>query len=105
MNARRLHDAVDKAEDEPELAHQINAVAPDAMASVAAAGELPFIQISTDYVFDGTKEEPYDETDSPSPINVYGKVKLLGEVAAQESYPEATILRTSWIFSPLGKIF
>ena len=96
---------VDKAEDEPELAHQINAVAPDVMASVARKNCLRFIHISTDYVFDGKKGFPYIETDDVNPLNEYGKSKLLGEKNIQNNYSRAIILRTSWIFSCYGKNF
>ena len=97
--------AVDKAEDEPDLAHQINAVAPGIMASVAAKNSLPFIHISTDYVFDGKKRTPYNEKDKTSPLNTYGKTKLLGEDLTLEQNPEAKVIRTSWLFSKYQKNF
>ena len=97
--------AVDKAEDEPELVQLINAVAPGMMASVAAKNRLPFIHISTDYVFDGTKVEPYDETDTVNPINMYGQTKLAGEVLVRANHSASLILRTSSVFSAYGNNF
>lgn len=97
--------AVDQAEDEPELAHQINAVAPGVMSTVAAKSKLPFIQISTDYVFDGNKLEPYTERDKTAPVNVYGETKRAGELTVRDNHECAVVLRTSWVFSNYGKNF
>ena len=90
---------VDRAEDEPELAHQINAVAPGVMAHVAEKNNIRFIQISTDYVFDGKARIAYKEKDQPYPINCYGKTKLSGELAVLEQHSNPVVLRTSWVFS------
>lgn len=97
--------AVDRAEDERELALQVNAIAPGVMSSIAAKSGLPFIQISTDYVFEGSKGEPYTERDRTGPVNVYGKTKLAGELAVLDDHPGATVLRTSWVFSKYGSNF
>jgi dTDP-4-dehydrorhamnose reductase len=97
--------AVDKAESEPRRAFTINR---DGAAAVARAAErlgAPFVHISTDYVFDGRKAEPYVELDETGPINVYGRSKLEGERAVLEAHPRALILRTSWVFSPFGSNF
>lgn len=104
MNAA-AYTAVDRAEDEPGLAHQINAVAPGIMASVAAKNGLPFIHISTDYVFDGCKGEPYNEQDETGPINAYGETKLSGEIGVLTGHVSATVLRVSGVFSPYGSNF
>jgi dTDP-4-dehydrorhamnose reductase len=97
--------AVDKAETEPGLAFAINR---DGAAAAARAAErlgAPFIHISTDYVFDGRKAEPYVEMDETGPLNIYGRSKLEGERAVLEEHPQALILRTSWVFSPFGSNF
>jgi dTDP-4-dehydrorhamnose reductase len=97
--------AVDKAETEPERAFAINR---DGAAAAARAAErlgAPFIHISTDYVFDGRKAEPYVEMDETGPLNIYGRSKLEGERAVLEEHPQALILRTSWVFSPFGSNF
>jgi dTDP-4-dehydrorhamnose reductase len=98
--------AVDKAEEEVELANQINHLAVRQLAEIAKAQKAKLIQISTDYVFDGKKHGPYKETDATNPINVYGKTKLAGEWALKEVMPtNAMIIRTSWLYSEYGNNF
>jgi dTDP-4-dehydrorhamnose reductase len=98
--------AVDQAESEPELAQVINVNAPRFMAEEAHKLGIPLIHYSTDYVFDGSKTEPYTEEDEPNPLNVYGKTKLEGERAIQQAHDQYLILRTSWVYSPTrGKNF
>jgi dTDP-4-dehydrorhamnose reductase len=97
--------AVDKAEQESDLAFLINGEAVGHLASVCNALNIRLIHISTDYVFDGTKSTPYVETDAVNPIGVYGKSKLLGEQLIAESNHEATIIRTSWVYSRHGSNF
>ena len=103
--------AVDKAEDEPELAHQINAIAPGIIAEEAKKLGIPLIHYSTDYVFDGEKKNaggtpiPYTETDTTHPLSVYGETKLQGEQAIRDSGCNHLILRTSWVYSDFGKNF
>jgi dTDP-4-dehydrorhamnose reductase len=98
--------AVDQAESEPELAHATNAEAPRVMAEEAHKLGIPLIHYSTDYVFDGSKTEPYTEEDVPNPLNVYGKTKLEGERVIQQAHDQCLILRTSWVYSPTqGKNF
>src|SRR5437762_13051186 len=94
--------AVDKAESEPDLAEAINATAPELLAQEAALMGSLLVHYSTDYVFDGTKLDPYTEADSVSPINVYGKTKANGEQAISRSGCRYLIFRTSWIFSHRG---
>lgn len=96
---------VDKAELEPDQAFKINRDGSAQLARVAAKLRVPFIHVSTDYVFDGNKSTPYDENDRPSPIGVYGQSKYAGEIAVLNSDPSATILRTSWVYSPYGHNF
>jgi dTDP-4-dehydrorhamnose reductase len=97
---------VDKAEQEVELANQINHLAVKQLASIANKQQVKLIHISTDYVFDGESDKPYIETDMPNPINVYGKTKLAGEKALQAVMPmNALIIRTSWVYSEYGNNF
>ena len=97
--------AVDKAEDEQELAFQVNAIAPKIIAEQAKKINALLIHFSTDYVFDGSKKSPYTETDTPAPINVYGSSKLAGEQAIQGSGCQYLILRTSWVFASRAQNF
>ena len=98
--------AVDRAEDEIDLANRINHLAVKKLAEFANLQNAKLIHISTDYVFDGKNESLYLESDNPNPINVYGKTKLLGEKAAQETMPNnLIILRTSWVYSEFGNNF
>jgi len=98
--------AVDKAEEEQELANQVNHLAVGQLARIANQQEAKLIHISTDYVFDGRSDRPYTETDKTNPINVYGKTKLSGEKALQEIMPiNAIIIRTSWVHSEYGNNF
>ena len=95
---------VDKAESEKLLAYQINAVAPQVLAEKASGLNIPIIHFSTDYVFDGLKQEPYLETDEARPQSVYGQTKWEGEEAVRK-YKKHIILRTSWVFSSHGQNF
>lgn len=97
--------AVDKAEDEEALATTINADAPSAMARAAALRGLPFIHISTDYVFDGQGKTPWLTTDSVVPLGAYGRSKLKGEIGVHQAGGVHAILRTSWVFSAHGQNF
>jgi len=96
---------VDQAEDEPELAFQINRDAPKVMAEKAREYHIPFIHFSTDYVFDGEKEGAYEEHDLTSPLGVYGQSKCSGEEAIQEVGGLTYIFRTSWVYSTIGHNF
>ncbi|CAM8460428.1 RfbD dTDP-4-dehydrorhamnose reductase [Candidatus Methylopumilus universalis] len=95
---------VDQAENEPELAFQINAIAPQVLAEKASELHIPIIHFSTDYVFDGLKHEPYLETDRVNPQSVYGQTKWKGEEKVR-NYKKHIILRTSWVFSSHGQNF
>ena len=97
--------AVDRAESEPELARRINTDAPAAMASAAAALGVPMVQVSTDYVFDGSGDAPFAPDHPPAPLNVYGRSKLAGEEAVREAGGPHAVLRTSWVFSAQGVNF
>jgi dTDP-4-dehydrorhamnose reductase len=97
---------VDKAEQEVELANQINHLAVKQLANIANKQKARLIHISTDYVFDGESDKLYIETNETNPINVYGKTKLAGEKALQEVMPiNAIIIRTSWVYSEYGNNF
>ncbi|EET48493.1 dTDP-4-dehydrorhamnose reductase [Thalassobium sp. R2A62] len=97
--------AVDQAEAEEPLAHVINAEAPSAMALACAELGIPFLHISTDYVFDGSGTAPWNPSDATSPQNAYGRTKLAGEVAVRAAGGTHAILRTSWVFSAHGANF
>jgi dTDP-4-dehydrorhamnose reductase len=96
---------VDKAESEPAIALAINALGPEYAAQWCAAHSIPIIHISTDYVFDGTKDSAYVEADSTGPINVYGLTKLDGEQRVGKTCEQHLILRTAWVYSPWGTNF
>jgi dTDP-4-dehydrorhamnose reductase len=97
--------AVDQAESEPERAFAINADAPGVLAELAAELAAPLIHYSTDYVFDGSLARPYRETDTPNPLNVYGRSKLAGEQAIARVGGAHLILRTSWVYADHGRNF
>jgi len=96
---------VDKAEEEPDKARLINADTPGEIARWCKLHNAVLIHYSTDYVFDGTKGSPYTEEDEPNPLNVYGKTKLEGEIAVQQSGAPYLILRTAWVYSMRGNNF
>jgi len=97
--------AVDKAENEPDLAYAINAEAPRAFGETAAELGIPVIHFSTDYVFNGEGSVPWVETDVTSPLGVYGATKLAGEQALASTGAAHLIFRTSWVYSSRGKNF
>lgn len=97
--------AVDRAESEVELAHQINAIAPTVMAEEVQRLNGKLIHISTDYVFNGQKSSPYLEDDLPDPLGVYGKSKLLGEDGVRQACDNHIILRTAWVYGAKGGNF
>jgi dTDP-4-dehydrorhamnose reductase len=97
--------AVDKAESEPDLSHTINAVAPEIFARETAKYGIPIIQVSTDYVFDGTKTTPYCESDPVNPLSVYGRTKEAGEAAVRANNPVHAIVRVAWVVSAQGANF
>ena len=97
--------AVDKAEDNEEICHRVNAVAPYNLAKAAAAQGAELIHISTDYVFDGRSPVPYTEDMPATGLSVYGKTKREGELKIQEVLPSAVIIRTAWLYSEFGNNF
>lgn len=97
--------AVDKAESESEKVFNINSGAVAYLASAARAIQAKLIHISTDYIFDGQSQVPYDETSVPIPQNVYGQSKLASELLALSVNPDSLIIRTSWVFSEYGHNF
>jgi dTDP-4-dehydrorhamnose reductase len=97
--------AVDKAEEEPDLALAINGTAPAILAEEAKKLGAALIHYSTDYVFDGEKSEPYTEEDSPNPLGVYGRTKLVGDEAIQSTGLPYFIFRTAWVYGLKGKNF
>ena len=96
---------VDKAEEEPDKAENVNGTATKYIARACKANEAVLIYISTDYVFDGTKNTPYVPGDKTNPINAYGLSKLHGEQAVEENCDRYYILRTSWLYGHHGKNF
>ena len=97
--------AVDKAESNKELCTTLNTLAPAYLAAAVAKRGGSIIQVSTDYVFDGTHHTPYVETDTPAPDSVYGSTKLAGELGVQKFCPNAMIIRTAWLYSIYGNNF
>ena len=97
--------AVDKAEDDQENAYLVNAKATEFLAKITNQKGIPFIHVSTDYVFDGTEAQPRLETDQTNPIGVYGQTKLDGENLALENNSKTIILRTAWVYSRFGNNF
>ena len=96
---------VDPAETEPDEARQGNEFGPARLAQGCAAARLPLVHVSTDYVFDGTKPSAYTETESPCPVNVYGRTKLAGEEAIRRCLTRHVILRTAWLYGEFGHNF
>ena len=96
---------VDKAEDEPDEAMKINALAPGILGRAARRTGARIIHLSTDYVFDGSKADPYLETDAVGPRCVYGRSKLEGEEALRESGADHIVFRTAWVYSPFSRNF
>lgn len=97
--------AVDKAEDNKELCTTLNTLAPAYLAAAVAKRGGSMVQISTDYVFDGTHHTPYLETDTPAPNSVYGSTKLAGELGATKLCKNVMIIRTAWLYSTFGNNF
>jgi dTDP-4-dehydrorhamnose reductase len=97
--------AVDQAESEPERAQRINAHAVAEIAAAAAEIGAALLHVSTDYVYDGAKQDPWREDDPTGPLGVYGRTKLEGERLALEANPRTVILRTAWVYAPWGKNF
>mgnify|MGYP000915845478 CR=1 FL=1 len=97
--------AVDKAEDNQELAYKLNCEAPKQLASAAQANGAAMIQVSTDYVFDGTAHTPYTEDCDPCPDSVYGTTKLEGEKEVMNHCEQAVVIRTAWLYSTFGNNF
>lgn len=97
--------AVDRAEEDAARAHRINAEAVAELAQACAAAGIPLVHLSTDYVFDGSGDAPWQEDDTTAPINSYGRSKLAGEVAVRAAAGPHAILRTSWVVSAHGNNF
>ncbi len=97
--------SVDKAESEPELAKLVNVIATEYLAEACKLNDIPFIHISTDFVYDGKKTVPYLETDETNPIGIYAKTKLEGEQHALKIHKKTIIIRTSWVYSSFGNNF
>jgi dTDP-4-dehydrorhamnose reductase len=99
------HTAVDRAESEPELARTLNALAPGVLAREATKIGALLVHYSTDYVFDGSGNRPWAETDTPAPLSVYGRTKLEGERLIQAACAQHLIFRTSWVYAARGTNF
>src|SRR6185437_6404688 len=97
--------AVDKAETDVDAAYRANRDGPATLARLCADADIPLIHISTDYVFDGLKSDPYVETDPVAPQGVYGASKLAGEQAVLASGGRAMVVRTAWVYSATGRNF
>lgn len=97
--------AVDRAEADEDAAFALNRDGARLLARAAARRDVPILHVSTHYVFDGTKKEPYVESDTPSPQTVFGRSKLEGERAVAETNARHVIVRTGWVFGPSGRNF
>jgi len=97
--------AVDRAEQEPDVAHAVNATSVGVLADEALGRGALLVHFSTDYVYPGTGEQPWTETDATAPVNAYGRSKLAGDVAIAQSGCRHVILRTSWVYASRGKNF
>lgn len=97
--------AVDQAEEEPEQAFKLNTAGAASFAATAAKLDIPVIHLSTAYVFDGEKDAPYTEEDTPAPKTVYGQSKLQSETEVAAANPRHVILRTAWVYSPYSGNF
>ena len=97
--------AVDRAEEEEELAQRVNALVPEVLARACVAGGIPMVHVSTDFVFDGTRSEPYPADHPTEPLGAYGRTKLEGEQRAQAADPSVRIVRTQWLYGPRGGHF
>jgi dTDP-4-dehydrorhamnose reductase len=97
--------AVDVAESEPQRAFAVNRDGAGLLAATARRLQIPFVHVSTDYVFDGSKSSAYREDDATFPLGVYGQSKREGEIAVMDANPEALVMRTSWVYSPYGANF
>ena len=97
--------AVDQAESQQDLAYAVNAAAPAAIAQWASPRGVPLVHFSTDYVFDGRGDQPWQEGDATGPLSVYGQTKLDGERAVRAAGGASLIVRTSWVYSAAGKNF
>lgn len=93
---------VDGCEENPKKAYEVNAIGTKNIAEVCEFLKATMVYISTAYVFDGTKNRPYDETDIPNPINIYGRTKLIGEYFVRDYLKKHYIIRTSWLYSKKG---
>jgi dTDP-4-dehydrorhamnose reductase len=96
---------VDLAEDERKLAYGVNVEAPRALARWAAGRGVPMVHFSTDYVFDGSGDQPWREDDLTGPLSAYGSSKLAGEIAIRDARGSHLIIRTSWLYASKGKNF
>ncbi|MFT0545103.1 dTDP-4-dehydrorhamnose reductase [Allopusillimonas ginsengisoli] len=99
------HAGVDQAEDDVQAAYAVNAHGAQNLARAAARVGAGMLHVSTDYVFDGSADRPYTETDAPGPLNIYGRSKLEGETAVLQALRQAIIVRSSWLFSEYGQNF
>jgi dTDP-4-dehydrorhamnose reductase len=97
--------AVDRAENEPDIARRVNTEGPANLARAAAAVRARLVQLSTDFVFDGTGSKPYQPGDPTNPLSVYGSTKRDGEIAVRAALPSAVVLRTAWVYDATGKNF
>ncbi len=104
LNAAAYTD-VDGAESHPEDAYRVNVDGPRVLAEKTSQRQIPLLHMSTDYVFDGTKSEPYNEHDEPNPQSVYGRTKWEGEKQVRQINPHHYIVRTAWLYSAVGKNF